>query len=108
MLGVKMVFPGPHLHPEDLLPLLESEQVTISCGVPTIWLPMVQIIAKNAGKWKFSPNLRLTVGGSAVPEAMIRAYAALGIEVIQGWGMTETSPHGPLSQPTGTRKLYRR
>ncbi len=67
MLGVKMVFPGPHLHPDDLLPLLESEQVTISCGVPTIWLPMVQILEKNPGKWKLHPALRLTVGGSAVP-----------------------------------------
>ena len=75
MLGCKMVFPGPHLHPDDLIPLLESEQVTLSCGVPTIWLPMVQILEKNRGKWKLHPGLRLTVGGSAVPEALIRAYA---------------------------------
>jgi fatty-acyl-CoA synthase len=100
MLGMKMVFPGPHLHPEDLLPLLESEQVTISCGVPTIWLPMSQIIAANPGRWKFSPKLRLTVGGAAVPEAMIRAYAGLGIEVLQGWGMTETSPLATVSKLT--------
>ncbi len=100
MLGVKMVFPGPHLHPDDLLPLLESEKVTLSCGVPTIWLPMVQIIASNAGKWKLQPGLRLTVGGSAVPEAMIRAYAKLGIEVMQGWGMTETSPLATVSKVT--------
>ena len=100
MLGVKMVFPGPHLHPDDLLPLLESEQVTLSCGVPTIWLPMAQLIAANPGKWKLSSKLRLTVGGSAVPEAMIRAYAALGIEVLQGWGMTETSPLATVSKVT--------
>ncbi len=100
MLGVKMVFPGPHLHPDDLLPLLESEKVTLSCGVPTIWLPMVQIIASHAGKWKLQPGLRLTVGGSAVPEAMIRAYANLGIEVMQGWGMTETSPLATVSKVT--------
>jgi fatty-acyl-CoA synthase len=100
MLGVKLVFPGPFLHPDDLLPLFESEQVTISCGVPTIWLPMSQIIAANPGKWKFAPGLRLTVGGSAVPEGMIRAYAALGIEVMQGWGMTETSPVATLSRLT--------
>ena len=47
MLGTKLVFPGPHLHPDDLLPLLESEKVTVSCGVPTIWLGMVQILEKN-------------------------------------------------------------
>jgi fatty-acyl-CoA synthase len=100
MLGAKMVFPGPHLHPEDLLPLLESEQVTLSCGVPTIWLPMVQMIAAHPDRWKLSPKLRLTVGGSAVPEAMIRAYAAIGIEVLQGWGMTETSPLATISKVT--------
>jgi fatty-acyl-CoA synthase len=69
-------------------------------GVPTIWLPMVQILEKNRGRWKLQPNLRLTVGGSAVPEAMIRAYARLGIEVIQGWGMTETSPLATVSKIT--------
>ena len=100
MLGVKMVFPGPHLHPEDLLPLLESEQVTLSCGVPTIWLPMAQMLAAQPGKWKLSPRLRLTVGGSAVPEAMIRTYAKLGIEVMQGWGMTETSPLATIAKVT--------
>jgi len=104
MLGVKMVFPGPHLHPDDLLPLLESEKVTLSCGVPTIWLPMAQIIGKNPGKWKLQPNLRLTVGGAAVPEAMIRAYAKLGIEVMQGWGMTETSPLATVSQITAQQQ----
>ncbi|UCH48446.1 MAG: long-chain fatty acid--CoA ligase [Betaproteobacteria bacterium] len=98
MLGVKMVFPGPHLHPDDLLPLLVSEKVTLSCGVPTIWLPMVQMITNNAGKWKLQPGLRLTVGGSAVPESMIRAYADQGIEILQGWGMTETSPLASISR----------
>jgi len=104
MLGVKMVFPGPHLHPDDLLPLLEGEQVTISCGVPTIWLPMVQILENNPGRWKFSSKLRLTVGGSAVPEAMIRAYAKQGIQVIQGWGMTETSPLASISKITAQQQ----
>jgi fatty-acyl-CoA synthase len=104
MLGVKMVFPGPHLHPDDLLPLIESERVTISCGVPTIWLPMVQLIEQNPGRWKFHPQLRLTVGGSAVPEAMIRAYARLGIQIIQGWGMTETSPLATVSKITAQQE----
>jgi len=104
MLGVKMVFPGPHLHPDHLLPLLESEQVTISCGVPTIWLPMVQMLDNNPGRWKFSRRLRLTVGGSAVPESMIRAYAKHGIQVIQGWGMTETSPLASIAKITAQQE----
>ena len=104
MLGTKMVFPGPHLHPQDLLPLLGGEQVTISCGVPTIWLPLVQILEQNRGKLRLHPRLRLTVGGSAVPEAMIRSYAKLGIEVLQGWGMTETSPLASLSRITAQQQ----
>src|SRR5215470_17414732 len=104
MLGVKMVFPGPHLHPDHLLPLLESEQVTVSCGVPTIWLPMAQMLDNNPGRWKFSPRLRLTVGGSAVPESMIRAYAKHGIQVMQGWGMTETSPLASIAKITAQQE----
>ena len=104
MLGAKMVFPGPHLHPEDLLPLLESEQATLSCGVPTIWLAMVHMLEHNPGKWKLNPGLRLTVGGSAVPEALIRAYAKLGITVLQGWGMTETSPLASVSKITAQQR----
>ncbi len=100
MLGIKMVFPGPHLHPDDLLPLLQDEKVTLSCGVPTIWLAMAQNISANPGKWKLQPGLRLTVGGSAVPEALIREYARLGVEILQGWGMTETSPLATVSRPT--------
>jgi fatty-acyl-CoA synthase len=61
---------------------------------------MIQLIEKNPGRWKFHPQLRLTVGGSAVPEAMIRAYARFGIQIIQGWGMTETSPLATVSKIT--------
>ncbi len=103
MLGMKLVFPGPHLHPEDLLPLLESEKVTVSCGVPTIWLGMVQTLDRYPGRWEFQPGLRLTVGGSAVPESLIRAFAKLDIEVIQGWGMTETSPLATISKVIHTQ-----
>ncbi len=102
MLGTKMVFPGPHLHPDDLLPLMESEGVTVSCGVPTIWLGMIQILDRDAGKWKLD-KLRLTVGGSAVPEALIRGFARHGIEMMQGWGMTETSPLATVSRVMHTQ-----
>ena len=98
MLGTKMVFPGPHLHPDDLLPLMEQERVSIACGVPTIWLGMIQLLERNPGRWKLAPGLRLTVGGSAVPESLIRAFARQGVDVIQGWGMTETSPLATVSK----------
>jgi len=98
MLGTKLVLPGPHLHPDDLLPLMEQEQVSIACGVPTIWLGMIQLLEREPGRWRLKRGLRLTVGGSAVPESLIRAFARQGIEVTQGWGMTETSPIGTFAK----------
>jgi fatty-acyl-CoA synthase len=91
-LGAKLVFPGPHLHPEDLLDLFELEKPTLSLGVPTIWLSMIQAYDAHPGRWTFPPGLRTLVGGAAVPESLIRAYAKHGVRVDQGWGMTETSP----------------
>jgi fatty-acyl-CoA synthase len=91
-LGAKLAFPGPHLHPEDLLDLFQLEKPTLSLGVPTIWLSMIQAYEAQAGRWKFPPGLRTLVGGAAVPESLIRAYAKHGVRVDQGWGMTETSP----------------
>jgi fatty-acyl-CoA synthase len=91
-LGAKIVFPGPHLHPEDLLDLFSAERPTLSFGVPTIWLAMIQAYEAQPGRWKFPPGLRTLVGGSAVPESLIRAYARHGVSILQGWGMTETSP----------------
>ncbi|HYD55765.1 MAG TPA: long-chain-fatty-acid--CoA ligase [Burkholderiales bacterium] len=91
-IGAKLVFPGPHLHPEDLLDLFELEKPTLSLGVPTIWLSMIQAYEAQPGRWKFPKGLRTLVGGAAVPESLIRAYAKHGVRVDQGWGMTETSP----------------
>ncbi len=91
-LGAKLVFPGPHLHPEDLLDLFVAERPTLSFGVPTIWLGMIQAMEAKPGRWKFPPGLRTLVGGAAVPESLIRAYAKHGVSILQGWGMTETSP----------------
>jgi fatty-acyl-CoA synthase len=92
MLGAKLVFPGPHLHPADLLDLMQAEPPTLALGVPTIWLGMIQTYEAEPGRWRFPPNLRTLVGGAAVPESLIRAYAKHGVRVDQGWGMTETSP----------------
>ena len=92
MMGIKLVFPGPHLHPEDLLALFAAERPSFVLGVPTIWLAMLQLLESDPAKHRLPPGMKMLVGGAAVPEAMIRAYAKLGAEVRQGWGMTETSP----------------
>jgi fatty-acyl-CoA synthase len=106
MLGVKLVFPGPHLHPDDLLDLMRQEPPTLSLGVPTIWLGLIQAYdaaqdpqSPNHGRWQLPRGMRSLVGGAAVPEALIRAFDRHGIWIEQGWGMTETSPVCTISYP---------
>ena len=96
MLGSKLVFPGPHLHPEDLLDLMQQEPPTLTLGVPTIWLALIQTFEAHPGRWRLPTGMRSMVGGAAVPEALIRQFARQGIHLAQGWGMTETSPMGSL------------
>jgi fatty-acyl-CoA synthase len=90
--GSKLVYPGPHLDPESLLDAMASERVNWAAGVPTIWMGILQQLAANPGKWDLSNMKGMLVGGSAVPRAMIAAFAAYDIPIVQGWGMTETSP----------------
>ncbi len=108
MLGVKMVFPGPHLHPDDLLDLMQVEPPTLALGVPTIWLTLIQAyeraLAEQPGRWTLPKGMRSLVGGAAVPESLIRAFARHGIWILQGWGMTETSPVCTISYPTASLK----
>ena len=108
MMGVKMVFPGPHLHPDDLLDLMQLEPPTLALGVPTIWLTLIQAyeraLVEQPGRWRLPPGMRSLVGGAAVPESLIRAYARHGIWILQGWGMTETSPVCTISYPTASLK----
>ena len=95
MIGVKQVFPGPRLDGEGLYELLESEKVTFSAGVPTVWLGLLQYLEQNGKKLTYLK--KGLSGGSALPEALIRGYEALGVELQQGWGMTEMSPVGTVN-----------
>jgi fatty-acyl-CoA synthase len=105
MTGAKIVFPGPHLHPEDLLDLMTLQPPTLSLGVPTIWMTMIQTydaaVTAKSTRWNLPVGMRSMVGGSAVPEALIRAFAKHNIWLLQGWGMTETSPVAAVSFPKG-------
>src|SRR5919198_2489571 len=93
LIGAKLVYPGPHLDPQSLLEDFVQEKVTWSAGVPTIWLGMLGLLDANPGKWDLSHMKGMLVGGAAVPRAMIAAYKQRhGLTVVQGWGMTETSP----------------
>ena len=97
MVGAKLVLPGPHLDAESLLDLYERERVTLTAGVPTIWTNILQSLENNPGRWKLAPGMRMVVGGAAASEAMIRAYDRVGLRVVHGWGMTETSPVGTVN-----------
>ena len=103
MTGTKIVFPGPHLHADDLLDLMQLEPPTLSLGVPTIWLSLIQAFDRSQsaspGRWKMPEGMRSLVGGAAVPESLIRAFAKHGVWLLQGWGMTETSPLATVSYP---------
>ena len=92
MNGSKQVLPGRNLQPEALLNLIQDEQVTLVGGVPTIWLAALNTLDQNPGRWKLAEGLRVFVGGAAAPESMIRRFDRLGIHLIHGWGMTETTP----------------
>jgi fatty-acyl-CoA synthase len=92
MMGIKLIFPGPHLHPGDLLDLFAAEKPTYALGVPTIWMSMLQLLDNEPERYKLPPGIRMLVGGSAVPESLIRAYLRYEATIKQGWGMTETSP----------------
>jgi len=90
MVGARLVLPGPGLDGASLHGLFESEKVTVSAGVPTIWLGLMQYIEQNG--LTFSTMKRTVVGGTAMPAALIAKFADKhGVEVRHGWGMTETT-----------------
>jgi acyl-CoA synthetase (AMP-forming)/AMP-acid ligase II len=96
MAGCKQVLPGPHLDPESLLDLYVAEDVTLSAGVPTIWLGILEALDKQPDRWQLGP-VRMVVGGSAAPESLIRGFDRHGLRVVHAWGMTEMTPLGTVS-----------
>jgi fatty-acyl-CoA synthase len=92
MVGAGIVLPGPRLDAESVLDLLATERVTLTAGVPTVWMAMLQAINAEPERWDLSALRRLLVGGSAVPKSMIAGFHRHGLQIVQGWGMTETSP----------------
>ncbi|HBY47359.1 MAG TPA: long-chain fatty acid--CoA ligase, partial [Chloroflexi bacterium] len=72
MVGAKQVMPGPFLDPASLLELYQQERVTITAGVPTIWLGLLQMLDKDPTAWDLSSLRVLLVGGQAAPKSMIQ------------------------------------
>ena len=99
MVGAKLVLPGQKLDGASLHELIETEGVTYSAGVPTIWQMLLAHLKETGGK--LTTLQRVTVGGAACPESLIRTLRDdYGVDVIQGWGMTETSPLATVSIPS--------
>ena len=97
--GAKLVLPGPRLDGAAVHELLESESVTFSAAVPTVWATLLRHLRETRAG--LSTLRRVVIGGAACPESLIRIFHDdYGVEVIHAWGMTETSPLGTLGAPT--------
>ncbi len=95
--GTKQVLPGPNVTPQLILELVETEKVTLSAGVPTVWLGVMQ--ALEQGNYDTSSLRALACGGSAAPKSLIKAYEEkYNITFIHAYGMTETSPIATVSR----------
>jgi fatty-acyl-CoA synthase len=95
MTGAKLVFPGPFLDGKNLHELFETEGVTMSAGVPTVWQGLLAYVEAN--NLKFSTMRRTVIGGSACPPAMMATFQdRYDVAVLHAWGMTEISPLGTV------------
>ena len=97
LVGATQVMPGPHLDPASLIELFQSEAVTVTAGVPTIWHGLLKHLDQTGTR--LATVRQMIVGGAAIPEATIRAFDERhGLKVVHAWGMTETSPLGSVSR----------
>ena len=95
MNGAKLVWPGARLDGASLCELFNAEGVTLSLGVPTVWLGMEAYLRETGAACS---TLRgVLSGGAAVPPSLMAAFEARGVDMVQGWGMTEMSPLGTVS-----------
>jgi fatty-acyl-CoA synthase len=96
--GAKLVMPGARLDGESLFELLETEGVTFSAAVPTVWQALLDFLTRE--RKRLTTLGRVLIGGAACPEALMRAFREQqGVEVVHAWGMTEMSPLGTTSRP---------
>ncbi len=98
MTGAKLVFPGAALDGASVHELMESEAVTLSAGVPTVWLLLLQYLRDTGNSL---PHLeRVVCGGSAAPRAMIQEFEEVhDVRLLHAWGMTEMNPVGVVNTP---------
>lgn len=88
--GSRLILPGPHPTPERICEILANEKVTMSMGVPTVWMNCLPLL--KTGKYDVRNLKRILIGGAAVPEGLMKAYDTLGIRIVHAYGLTETAP----------------
>ncbi len=96
MVGAKLVLPGRYMDPMRVAQLMADERVTLGGGVPTIWIGLLNLLGKN--DFDLSSLRAIYCGGSAVPQALIEGLQKHNINIVQAWGMTETSPLASVSK----------
>lgn len=99
LIGLKIVMPGMQMEGQPLYELIEKENVTFAFGVPTIWMQLLGYCKEN--NLKLSSIKKTVIGGSALSLSLLKEFDEVhDVEVIQGWGMTETSPLGTTNLVT--------
>jgi fatty-acyl-CoA synthase len=103
MTGASLAMPSRFMDPQSVASLVEAQGVTVSAAVPTVWFGVLQAVQDGTlDPARLESLERIVVGGSAVPEALMRGYDELGITIIHAWGMTETSPLASLARVKST------
>ena len=93
LVGATQIFPGVRPDPQAICELLAGEKVTVSAGVPTIWIGVLDYLARTGAEYDFTALRQVISGGSALPLAVLQAYRErLGVEMTHAYGMTEAAP----------------
>jgi fatty-acyl-CoA synthase len=98
MAGAKLLLCGPNVEALGLLDWMAEERVTFACGVPTVWIGVLEALEKNPGRWRFDWPVRIACAGTAPPLELIRRLDGFGLRILHLWGMTETTPLATTSR----------
>ncbi|MGI9015983.1 MAG: long-chain fatty acid--CoA ligase [Euzebya sp.] len=101
--GASLAMPSMYMDPESIVRMVQQAGVTISAAVPTVWYGVLEAVKEGTiDPARMASLERIVVGGSAVPESLMRGFDDLGITIIHAWGMTETSPLGSVARVKST------
>ena len=104
MAGAALMLPGRQLDGANVLDLMDRGGVTFACGVPTVWLALLDHLRRTGARP--ATLQRMAVGGSACPRVLMDEFGAMGVDVIHAWGLTESSPIATYNRPVpGTASL---